>query len=108
MLRFMGYRQGALAPDTVPQHAEEHPAQGPKGKGHGKHGKGLEQCGTGIAAGEKLLGDGGGQKAIDGKIEPFDKITDGGGDNHFSQRFGADVLCGYACHVQPRPVISLR
>ena len=54
----------------------------------------------------KLLSDGGGQKTVDGEVEPFDEITDGGGDNHFSQRFRADLLYGYACHAAPRPVLS--
>ncbi|MNL16596.1 hypothetical protein D3C87_1376470 [compost metagenome] len=93
------HRKGSLAADPVPQHAEENPAKGPKREGHGEYCKGLEQRGTGIAAGEKLLGDGRGQKAVDGEVEPLDEIADAGGHNHFSQRCWADLFCRCACHA---------
>ncbi|MCY1412144.1 hypothetical protein D9M71_275430 [compost metagenome] len=94
-----GHRQGSLAADPVAQHAEENPAKGPKREGHGEHRKGLEQRGAGIAAGEELLGDGRGQKAIDGEVEPLDKVADAGGDNHSSQCLRADLFRICARHA---------
>ena len=87
--------QRAFAADAVAEHAENYPAQGAKGKGNREHGKGFEQCRAGVFTGEELLGDGGCEKAIYREIKPLDKVADRGRDNHFSQRFRADVPgCG--------------
>ncbi|MCY1376510.1 hypothetical protein D9M69_640040 [compost metagenome] len=94
-----GHRKGALAADPVAQHAEENPSKGPKRKGHGEYRKGLEQRGTGIAAGEELLGDGRGQKAIHRKVEPLDEIADAGSHNHSSQCLWADLFRSCVRHA---------
>jgi hypothetical protein len=72
---------------------------GPKRKRHGKYRKGLEQRRTGIATGEKLLGDGGGQETIDGEIEPLDEIADTGRHDHSSQGLRADLFRSCARHA---------
>lgn len=64
----------------------------PERKRHSKYRKGLEQRGTGNAAGEKLLSDGGGQKAVDGEVESLYEVADAGGYYHSSQCFRADLF----------------
>ncbi len=96
---YVGNGEGFLAADPVTQHTEENPAQRPKGKSYSKHREGFQQGGAAVAVGKELQGDGGGQKAIDGKIEPLDKVADGSGDDDFLQRGGVDVFCGGGCHA---------
>ena len=93
-----GERQCAFAADPVAQHAEKQPTQRTKRERHREHCEGLEQRHTGVAAGEELLSDSGGEKAIDCKVEPFDKIADTGRNDDFSQSGRIDLLDGWSRH----------
>ena len=101
-----GHCQCAFAANPVAQHAEENPAQRPECKGHGKHREGFEQGCTGIATGEKLLRNGGGQKTVNREIKPLDEVADCGCNNHFSQGFWTDFKGVRTGHREPRHLIA--
>ena len=87
-----GDRQHALAPDAVAEDAEDDAAQRTQGERHGEHREGLQQRQGRVARREEQRGDGHGEEAVDGEVEPLDEVADGRGGDHLVQGGRADLL----------------
>ena len=78
----------ALPSDAVCERPEEEASEGTHEERRGEDGEGVQQCGGLVARREELVGDVGGEKAVDREVEPLDGVTDGGASDRLSDRAG--------------------
>ncbi|MCY1408051.1 hypothetical protein D9M71_233680 [compost metagenome] len=92
---YNGDEEGVLAPDHIPQAAEHDGAEGSHGKTRGEGEQGKDEGGCLVDAGEEVLGDNGGQRAIQIEVVPLEHGAQGGGENDLAL-FPGDTAVGRA------------
>jgi hypothetical protein len=78
-------REHPLATDPVAEWSEEEPTERTHEERDGKHGKRAEQRRSAVGGGKELLGDVGGQKAVDREVVPLDGVADARSDDRLTE-----------------------
>ncbi|MNZ63447.1 hypothetical protein D3C78_815930 [compost metagenome] len=94
-----GDEEGVLAPDHVAEPAEHDGAEGPYGEACGECEQGEDEGGGFVHAGEEVLCDDRGERAVEIEVIPFEYGSEGGGEDHLAL-FPRDPAVGGCALVQ--------
>ncbi|MCY1177095.1 hypothetical protein D9M73_173910 [compost metagenome] len=92
-----GDEEGVLASDHVAQAAEHNGAERPDGEAGGEGEQGKDEGGCLVDAGEEVLGDNGGQRAIQIEVVPLEHGAQGRSEDHLAlllARRGGQLISG--------------